>query len=59
MNLYDMFMHFTSVVNEKGSNKEKEDQTVLNKNTKKSPKKGKNSDGGTLNMDQKSNDVLM
>jgi hypothetical protein len=58
-----MYMYFTSVVNEKAaSSTTNEDKTENEANTnskKKSPKKGKKTSGGTVNMDQKSNDVLV
>lgn len=58
-----MYMYFTSVVNEKaGSSVTNEDKAENNANSsskKKSPKKGKKTSGGTVNMDQKSNDVLV
>jgi hypothetical protein len=63
VNLYDMYMYFTSVVNEKaGSSTTNEGKAETEANTnskKKSPKKGKKTSGGTVNMDQKSNDVLV
>lgn len=59
-----MFMHFSSVVNEKAGSamdttEDKTDNTNAN-SKKKSPKKGKKTgSGGKVDMDQKSNDVLV